>query len=136
MKIRRWLPTIGLLCMSGMLFLLPLNQMATPSKAFALQEQREVLSVDVELVNISATVIDDSGAYVNGLTAEDFQVFEDGHEQKISFFSHDSRAPVSLGVLIDVSGSLQDKLMQGLQTLREIAAASSPDAEIVVMQFN
>ena len=136
MTIRRWLPTMGLLCMSGMLLLLPLNQMATPSKAFALQEQREVLSVDVELVNVGATVIDDSGAYVNGLTAEDFQVFEDGREQKISFFSHDSRAPVSLGVLIDVSGSLQDKLMQGLQTVREIAAALSPDDEMFVITFN
>jgi hypothetical protein len=54
-----------------------------------------------DLVNVTATVIDESGKYVDGLSADDFRVLEDGQEQKISFFSHDSHLPISLGVLID-----------------------------------
>src|SRR5262245_19776798 len=86
----------------------------TSPKVLLSQERREVLSVNVELVNVTATVIDDSGGSVQDLTATDFQVFEDGQEQKISFFSHDSNVPVSIGVLLDISGSLQDKLRQAL----------------------
>src|SRR5262245_36429543 len=88
---------------------------------FATQDRstRQVLSVDVELVNVTATVVDEFGRYLEGLTAQDFQLFEDDQEQKISFFSTDSRVPISIGVLVDTSGSLQDKLRQGLQTVRE-----------------
>ena len=81
-------------------------------------------------------MIDESGRYVDGLTAEDFRVIENGHEQKISFFSHDSQIPISLGVLIDTSGSLQDKLHQGLQTLRGIAATLSSADEMFVITFD
>src|SRR5262249_25419524 len=101
------------------------DSLATPPKP-SMQAARNVLSVDVQLVNITAIVIDDSGRYVDGLAAEDFQVFEDGEPQQIAFFSHESTGSVSIGVLIDTSGSLQDKLRQGLQTVREIVAAMSP----------
>jgi Ca-activated chloride channel family protein len=107
-----------------------------PYKILLSQESPDVLSVDVELVNVSATVIDESGRYVEDLTAKDFQVFENGREQKVAFFSHDSTVPVSVGVLIDISGSLQDKLRQGLQTVRAIAATLSPADEMFVMTFN
>jgi Ca-activated chloride channel homolog len=121
--------------MSAILLLGPQYDLTSP-KVLAWQEPRDVLSVDVELVNITATVIDASGRSVQGLAAEDFQVFEDAREQKISFFSQDSSVPVSIGVLIDISGSLQDKLQQGLQTVREIASALSPADEMFVMMFN
>jgi len=114
--------------MSAMLLLRPQGPVS--------QDHREVLSVDVELVNVTATAIDASGRPVHDLTAEDFQVLEDGQQQKISFFSHDSRVPISLGLLIDISGSLQDKLRQGLQTVREIASTLSVDDEMFVVMFN
>jgi Ca-activated chloride channel homolog len=63
-------------------------------------------------------------------------LLEDGREQKISFFSHDAHVPISLGVLIDSSGSLQDKLLQSLQTVRAIAATMSSADEMFVMTFN
>jgi Ca-activated chloride channel family protein len=100
------------------------------------QEAGYVLSVDVELVSLKATVTDESGKYIEGLTAEDFRVLENGQEHRISFFSHDSRVPVSVGALIDISGSLQDKLEQGLQTVSEIAATLSPNDEMFVITFN
>jgi len=100
------------------------------------QEQRYVLSVDVELVNVSATVVDTTGSYVNGLSAEDFRLLEDGREQKIAFFSHEERVPLSIGVLVDISGSQQEKLQQQIQILNAIAATLSPADEMLVITFN
>ena len=99
-------------------------------------EQGYVLSVDVELVNVTATVLDESGRYLEGLTAEDFQILEDAREQRISFFSHDSRVPISIGMLVDTSGSHQDKLRQALQTAKEIAATLSTEDEMFVITFD
>jgi len=100
------------------------------------QDPRFKLNVDVQLVNVTATVLDEQGKYMDGLKLEDFQVFEDGNEQKISFFSHDLRVPISIGVLIDASGSMRYKLQQALQTVREIAQALSPQDEMFVISFN
>jgi Ca-activated chloride channel family protein len=100
------------------------------------QDPRYRLNVNVELVNVTATVLDEQGKYMDGLKLEDFKVFEDGQEQKISFFSHDLRVPISVGVLIDSSGSMRHKLQQALQTVREIALALSPQDEMFVVSFN
>jgi Ca-activated chloride channel family protein len=99
------------------------------------QDPRYRLNVNVELVNVTATVLDEQGKYLDGLKVDDFQVFEDGERQKISFFSHDLRVPISVGVLIDSSGSMRHKLQQALQTVREIALALSPQDEMFVVQF-
>src|SRR5437879_1394725 len=100
------------------------------------QDPRFKLNVQVELVNVVATVLDEQGKYMDGLKLDDFQVFEDGQEQKISFFSHDLRVPISVGVLIDNSGSMRHKLQQALQTVREIALALGPQDEMFVISFN
>jgi Ca-activated chloride channel homolog len=124
------------ICMGAVLLLCPQYGLVTSPKVLVSQEPRDVLSVNVELVNVTATVIDDSGRSVQDLAAEDFQVFEDGQEQKISFFSHDSNVAISIGVLMDISGSLQDKLRQALRTVREIASVLSPGDEMFVIMFN
>src|SRR2546429_3212119 len=100
------------------------------------QDPRYRLNVEVELVNVTATVLDEGGKYMDGLKIDDFQVFEDGVEQKVSFFSHDLRVPISVGVLVDCSGSMRHKLQQALQTVREIALALSPQDEMFVISFN
>jgi Ca-activated chloride channel homolog len=100
------------------------------------QDPKYRLNVNVELVNVVATVLDEQGKYMDGLKLDDFQVFEDGQEQKISFFSHDLRVPISVGVLIDASGSMRHKLQQALQTVREIALALSPQDEMFLVSFN
>src|SRR5215471_4803508 len=111
----------------------PPNLPATPDPT---QDPRYRLNVEVELVNVTATVLDEQGKYMDGLKLEDFQVFEDGEEQKISFFSHDLRVPISVGVLIDNSGSMRHKLQQALQTVREIATALGPQDEMFVISFS
>src|SRR5271154_6587054 len=63
------------------------------------------IRVEVNLVNLFATVRDKHKAIVTGLKQDDFQVFEDGHEQEITNFSADSNLPITLGILLDTSGS-------------------------------
>lgn len=64
----------------------------------------------VNLVNVTATVTDSSGRAVTGLTRDDFEVYEDGRPQAISHFSNE-RVPVSLGIAIDTSGSMEGEKM-------------------------
>jgi Ca-activated chloride channel family protein len=146
-----WILTIGLLCVlcAGVVSIAhPQQEPAQQTQQNAQpngqqealptdpQDPRYKLNVQVELVNVVATVLDDQGKYMDGLKLDDFQVFEDGQEQKISFFSHDLRVPISVGVLIDNSGSMRHKLQQALQTIREIALALGPQDEMFVMSFN
>ncbi len=94
------------------------------------------LSVEVELVNVTATVLDLEGKYVEGLAETDFKIFEDGVEQTISFFSHDLRVPISMGILVDTSGSMRHKLQQSLQTARELAMALGDEDEVFIIGFD
>src|SRR5262245_38099991 len=68
------------------------------------------LKVDVALVNVVATVTDDTGEYVADLTQNDFIVEEDGKAQTISHFSQSNDLPVSMGILLDTSGSMERKI--------------------------
>lgn len=64
----------------------------------------------VELINVTATVTDNKGRFVSGLLQEDFIVYEDKQLQTISHFSNE-RAPVSLGLALDTSGSMTAEKM-------------------------
>ena len=64
----------------------------------------------VELINVTATVTDGSGRFVSGLRKEDFRVYEDDQLQTISHFSSE-RVPVSLGIVLDTSGSMEGEKM-------------------------
>jgi VWFA-related protein len=63
------------------------------------------IRVQVNLVNLFATVRDKHKAIVTGLKQDDFQVYEDGQLQEITNFSAESDLPITLGILIDTSGS-------------------------------
>jgi Ca-activated chloride channel family protein len=65
----------------------------------------------VELINVTATVSDGRGRFVSGLRQEDFRVFEDGEQRPITHFTAE-RVPVSLGIVLDTSGSMSGEKMQ------------------------
>jgi VWFA-related protein len=69
-----------------------------------------VISMDVRVVNVLASVRDKSGRYVNGLTKDDFILKEDGKRQDIRYFSAESNLPLTLGLIIDVSVSQENLL--------------------------
>ena len=71
--------------------------------------------VDVKLVELFTTVTDKSGRLARGLTQEDFQVKEDGRLQTISKFELVEDLPLSLGIVIDTSGSMADSLAEAKQ---------------------
>ena len=90
----------------------------------------------VELVNVTATVTDDGGRFVSGLRKEDFAVYDDGVKQDITYFSSD-RVPVSLGILLDASGSMNDgKLATAKAAIeRFIYDLLGADDELFFMEF-
>ncbi len=70
------------------------------------------IRVDVNLVNVAFTVRDKSGALVNNLTREDFEVHEDAVPQTIAFFARSADVPLTLGLVVDFSGSQEHFLKQ------------------------
>jgi VWFA-related protein len=65
------------------------------------------IKAEVNLVNLFATVRDKNKRVITDLQKDDFKVFEDGHEEQIAFFSHEVTMPITLGLLLDTSGSEQ-----------------------------
>ena len=90
----------------------------------------------VELVNVTATVSDDNGHFVTGLSKDDFAIYEDGQPQEVSQFSNE-RVPVSLGILLDTSGSMTPEKMSSARNAidRFIYDLLGKDDELFFMQF-
>lgn len=68
-------------------------------------QQDAVIKVDVDRVNVLFSVRDKQNAYVTGLTAADLEIREDGKLQEIKSFTKETDLPLTLGLLVDVSGS-------------------------------
>ena len=86
-----------------------LNQPPTPP-----QEQTEKiqkpLQIQANVVNLFVTVRDKHNAILGDLNKEDFHVYEDGKEQKIEFYSKEVNLPLTMGLLVDTSGSMERML--------------------------
>lgn len=74
------------------------------------EETDQVITVDVDLVNVLFTVSADDDRLIIDLNESDFRVFEDGIEQEISIFEAETELPLTISLIIDVSGSIRDKL--------------------------
>ena len=72
---------------------------------------QEPIHVAVNLVNVAFSVQDAGGALLDNLTKEDVEVYEDAVRQRISFFAKSTDVPLTLGLIVDVSGS-QDHFSQ------------------------
>jgi VWFA-related protein len=83
----------------------------TPPKSAAPEELPAPITVDVNVVNILASVHDKRGGLVGNLNKEDFTVLEDGQPQPIKYFDRNTDLPLTIGLLVDVSGS-QRNLIQ------------------------
>src|SRR5688572_24667704 len=90
----------------------------------------------VELINVNATVTDDNGRFVSGLRKEDFTVYEDGERQEVTHFSNE-RVPVSLGIVLDTSGSMTPDKMSAARSAidRFVYDLLGPDDELFFMEF-
>ena len=93
------------------------------------------LKVDVALVNVVATVTDETGHYVSDLTQDELIVFEDGQEQKISHFSQSNDLPVSMGLVLDTSGSMERKIGTATTAVERFIRSIHKDDDIFLMTF-
>jgi VWFA-related protein len=93
------------------------------------------LRVDVRLVNVVTTVTEAEGKFVPGLTVDDFTVLEDGIPQKISHFTQDRNVPVSVGILLDTSGSMVGKMQTATAAVERFINNIHADDDIFLMTF-
>jgi Ca-activated chloride channel family protein len=108
--------------MMGILLASLLSFLPAPGKAQARQpaqpstsqqtppEAKRPIKVNVNLVNVLFTVTNKKKRLVLGLNKNDFQVFEDNKPQTITFFGQESNLPLRIGVLIDTSNSIRERL--------------------------
>jgi Ca-activated chloride channel family protein len=91
---------------------------------------------DVHLVNIGFSVRDSGGKLVTGLTQSDFEVLEDGVPQKIAFFAPSQDVPLTLGLVVDISGSQGSFLKPHEKDLRTfLHAALAPQDRAFLLCF-
>src|SRR5262245_41356299 len=93
------------------------------------------LSVDVELVQLPVSVLDREGRPVNGLNTDHFQIFEDNVQQQIKLFKHED-IPISLGLVIDNSGSMRNKRERVNSAALTFVRDSNPDDETFIVNFD
>jgi len=92
--------------------------------------------VNTDLITLNVTLTDMYGRFVTGLTKEAFTVLDDKEPQEITFFSDDD-APVSLGVIFDVSGSMgKDKIAKARDALKHFIETSHDGDEYFLIGFN
>jgi Ca-activated chloride channel family protein len=94
------------------------------------------INIKTDLVTLTLTVTDIYGRYVSGLTKEAFTIFDNNEEQEITFFS-DTDAPVSVGILFDVSDSMNgEKIGKARKALERFINTSHPSDEYFLIAFN
>jgi VWFA-related protein len=99
-----------------------------PSSAYTLH-------VDAEEVVLNCTVLDNKGELVNDLTRSDFKVFEDKTLQTVISLQHQD-TPVSIGLVVDNSGSMSSKRAAVASATLDLVKASNPQDETFVINFS
>jgi Ca-activated chloride channel family protein len=101
----------------------------------AAQDQKPAkIKVDVDLVLATATVITSDNRYLTGLEKENFEITEDKIAQEIVYFSAED-APLSVGIIFDVSGSMKDKLKTAIEAAITFMKGGSPEDEYFLVPF-
>ena len=90
---------------------------------------------DTNLVPLTVTVLDKTGKMVTNIPQSAFHVFENGVEQSIKIFKRED-VPVSMGIIIDNSGSMRDKRSKVAAATLALVKASNPQDEVFIVNFN
>lgn len=129
---------IGLFCTH---FLIAQDTPPTPAptvvpQPIPIDPEEGPIRVKTDLVTLTLTVTDSYGRYVSGLTKSAFQITDNNQPQEITYFS-DADAPISVGVLFDVSGSMSsEKIKRAKKALERFIATSHPNDEYFLVAFN
>src|ERR1700682_5115901 len=107
----------------------------TPSPSQNYSGELYKIKVNTNLVVLSATALDRKGILVSGLDQNSFQVYEDGVLQQIKYFNHQD-VPVTVGLVIDNSGSMSSKRALVIAAALAFAHSSNPQDQMFVVNFN
>ena len=99
------------------------------------QKADSTIKVDVDLTLVNVTVSDHRNRRITDLQAEHFQLWEDKIEQQISYFSSEEM-PVSLGILLDVSGSMGDKISAARNAVATFLKSGNPEDQYFLIEFS
>lgn len=94
-----------------------------------------LIRMNVDLVLVPVTVTDPMNRLVTGLEKNDFRVYENNKQQKISSFASED-APVSIGIIFDLSGSMTSKLIRARDSILQFIKTANPEDEFFVIGFN
>jgi Ca-activated chloride channel family protein len=92
-------------------------------------------SVDVDVVQVTATVTDGDGRFARGLKRQDFQLLEDGVLQDLSTFVAED-VPLEIIVAVDVSGSMKDAMPKVKESVKTFLSGIKPRDRVTVLGFN
>jgi Ca-activated chloride channel family protein len=119
-----------------LVYLPPMRTRAEYSQsAPALPPMGPAIAIKTKLVVLPVRVLDANGAFVTGLSLDNFRVFEDGRLQRISLFQRED-TPVSVGLVVDHSRSMGPKLAEVAAAIFSFAQSSNPQDEMFVVDFN
>jgi Ca-activated chloride channel family protein len=113
----------------------PLIEGGSNAAALATSHRDSRIRVDVNLVQVPATVIDPMNRLVTGLEKENFEILDNNLPQTIKYFSTED-APITIGVVFDLSGSMSSKFFRARKALTEFLRTSNPQDEFFVVGFN
>lgn len=99
------------------------------------QQSSTPISISSNLVDLPVSVTDRRGNFVDGLNKDNFHVYENGREQRISIFGRQD-LPVAVGLVVDHSGSMGPKLAEISAAAEEFAKSSNPADHLFVVNFN
>jgi Ca-activated chloride channel homolog len=122
------------------MFRLPVKAALLAIAPLLLYSQEAVIRVNVNLVNITATVKSSAGALVGTLEKQDFEIYDNGVRQQVEFFSRQTEQPLSIALLIDTSGSTAKDLRYETESaskfLQALLAEGNPKDRIALFDFN
>jgi Ca-activated chloride channel family protein len=98
-------------------------------------KQGQAVHLDVELALVNVTVTDPYNRLVTGLEPDNFRIFEDNIEQEVVNFSSED-VPISIGVILDLSGSMANKLGKAKQAALQFFNTANPQDEFFLVGFN
>ena len=101
----------------------------------SLKTYTKPLKVDVDLVLVNVTVTDPMNRLVTGLEKENFRLFEANAGQEIRHFSSED-APISVGVILDLSGSMSNKMQKAKDAIIEFFKTANPQDEFFLITFS
>jgi Ca-activated chloride channel homolog len=110
-------------------------ELAPGSSREASETKGYKIGVNVDLVLMYTTVSDKADRFVGGLKQEDFRIYEDGVQQTILSFAQED-VPVSMGILLDLSGSMRGKIEQVNKAALAFIQASNPHDQVFLIGFN